>query len=202
MHARVLEVLERVAESPTREAALVFADALLEAGDPYGEFIARSALGEVDAAAQLRRKHEKHWLGPLKPFLTSLEYRHGLLHAAAFSRKAPTEPEAVKAAVGHPLLWSLRSLFRDKSPTQRIHRADAAAYWAFIAADGTRHLEGIDGSEPGVLEQVIDAGGLGLTHCSTYGPTGPRSMCSRHRCSTAFALSNSRRRNTCFHRFW
>jgi uncharacterized protein (TIGR02996 family) len=63
----------------------VLADALLERGDPRGEFIAlqlREAHGEATDHARIReliKEHGKTWLGELRPVLVRGEFQRGLL---------------------------------------------------------------------------------------------------------------------------
>jgi uncharacterized protein (TIGR02996 family) len=161
---RVRDILEKLFAAPEGpDVALVYADALLELGDPYGEFIARSARGQTREAESLRRRHEKTWLGPLKPFLTQVEYRHGLLHAAAFARKAPEDAAQAALAAAHPMMGALRRLVREKSPKQRINRAAVDAYLSFVTAPAARALREVDASEPEILRALIERQGLRIT---------------------------------------
>lgn len=70
----------------------VYADALLEAGDPRGEFISLQLAGTLTAAQRkretaLRKKHERVWLGAVGPAVlkTGLTFAHGFPVAAKIS---------------------------------------------------------------------------------------------------------------------
>lgn len=149
--------------APTREAAAVFADALLEAGDPWGEFIARSLRGERETATALRLRHEKEWLAGLNSFLCELEYRDGLLFAAAVSRKAPRDNKRIASAIERPMLVTLRRLVREKSPVRRSNTTPFTAYRALVLSDRARSLQEIDGSDLKLLRELEARGGLGIT---------------------------------------
>lgn len=149
--------------APTREAAAVFADALLEAGDPWGEFIARSLRGEREAAEALRRTHEKTWLAGLRSYLTELDYRDGLLFGASLSRRAPQAKKKVAAAIDHPMLVTVRRLVREKSPVKGTNTTPFAAYRAFVLSERMRSLQEIDGSDLTLLRELSQGGSRNIT---------------------------------------
>jgi uncharacterized protein (TIGR02996 family) len=68
------------------EPRAVLADALLEQGDPRGEFIGlqlREARGDTtmrDRAQALVREHGKQWLGALRPITQRAKFNRGFLH--------------------------------------------------------------------------------------------------------------------------
>lgn len=112
------DLLAAVYENPDDDGVReVYADALLELGDPRGEFIVlqfRRHRGETLTSAELKqeaalqKKHVKEWLGPLYDVLytTHLEFRRGFLHAAQIRPVA----KALPAARNHPAWSTLREL--------------------------------------------------------------------------------------------
>lgn len=77
---------------------LVYADWLLERGDPRGEFITLQFRADKDAAALKREKallkeHGRKWLGALEPVVAAgtFEFRRGFLSKADKKFKASTE---------------------------------------------------------------------------------------------------------------
>ncbi|MBL8939939.1 MAG: hypothetical protein JNM69_35620, partial [Archangium sp.] len=95
----------------------VYADALLEVGDPRGEFMTlqfKRARGEpltpaeTKQEAALQKKHVKAWLGPLYDVLytTHLEFRRGFLYAAQIRPVG----KAIPAARNHPAWSTVREL--------------------------------------------------------------------------------------------
>lgn len=107
-------VYERPDDDGVRE---VYADALLEVGDPRGEFMTlqfKRARGEPLTPAEekqeaaLQKKHVKAWLGPLYDVLytTHLEFRRGFLYAAQIRPVG----KAIPAARNHPAWSTLREL--------------------------------------------------------------------------------------------
>jgi uncharacterized protein (TIGR02996 family) len=112
------ELLAAVYQHPDDDGArLVYADALLEAGDPRGDFITlqyKRHRGEALTPAEekqekaLLKKHVKEWLGPLYDVLqtTSLDFRRGFLYAAQIRPVA----KALPAARNHPAWTTVREL--------------------------------------------------------------------------------------------
>lgn len=97
-----------VFESPQRdEPRAVLADALLEAGDPRGEFIALQLARESSDAPSKREldllgRHVKSWLGPLEEILVPEKwtFERGFLARCHYGRRRATD-----AHIGHDL-WS------------------------------------------------------------------------------------------------
>ncbi|MFZ5442427.1 MAG: TIGR02996 domain-containing protein [Myxococcota bacterium] len=112
------ELLAAVYASPDDETVRqVYADALLEVGDPRGEFMVlqlKRARGEALTPAEekqeaaLQKKHAKAWLGPLYEVLhtTSLGFRGGFLHTAQIRPVS----KALAAARNHPAWSTVREL--------------------------------------------------------------------------------------------
>jgi uncharacterized protein (TIGR02996 family) len=112
------DLLAAVYESPDDDGArLVYADALLEAGDPRGDFITLQwkrhrgeplTPAEEKQEAALQKKHAKAWLGPLYDVLhtTQLVFRRGFLYGAQIRPVA----KAIPAARNHPAWTTVREL--------------------------------------------------------------------------------------------
>jgi uncharacterized protein (TIGR02996 family) len=92
------DLLAAIAAAPDDDAPrLVYADRLLERGDPYGELIetqcaaARLPGGEARAklearAAELLEQHTQTWLAPLRPWVSSMyRWERGFMVAAELS---------------------------------------------------------------------------------------------------------------------
>jgi uncharacterized protein (TIGR02996 family) len=109
------EVLAQLAERPfDRALRLVFADWLLEQGDPRGEVIALSAKGELSLTQRRRvqRLTERHavaWLGPLATVadIAACRWDGGFLDVLALKA---AKPAAWGAVVGDSRLATVRSL--------------------------------------------------------------------------------------------
>lgn len=79
----------------------VYADALVEQGDPRGEFIHLQLRG--DPAKKLAAAHGKTWLGPFAPFLRAkFAFARGFLDTCEAN---PDRQDAIAKHVGHPM-WS------------------------------------------------------------------------------------------------
>jgi uncharacterized protein (TIGR02996 family) len=87
---------------------LVYADALLERGDPRGELIALQCRGELDREQRKREKelleaHGKAWLGDLAPIVMGgYRFERGFLAACRIDNE---KLDHVRAVVGNPA-WS------------------------------------------------------------------------------------------------
>lgn len=106
---------ERLAEHPEdRALRLVFADWLLEQGDPRGEVIALSERGNLSLSERrkvnrLTETHGPSWLGPLAAVadLQRTRFEGGFLHDFVVSGSAPGD--ALEALAGQPELAFARS---------------------------------------------------------------------------------------------
>ncbi len=110
----IAELFAQVAARPDDDAPrLVLADALLEQGDPRGEFIA-SQLRATRTAAELARekallkKHEKAWLGPVAEttIAPSRVWRRGFLDECYFKSNGRFD----SPSTGHPAWATVRTL--------------------------------------------------------------------------------------------
>ena len=118
--AELADLLAAVYADPDDDGArLVYADALLERGDPRGELIALQCrlahAPDSPDAKQLRRRirelldsHGKLWLGELAPIVRSgYRFERGFLAAC---RIDPARADRVRALVGHPAWATVREL--------------------------------------------------------------------------------------------
>ncbi len=117
---------------------LVYADALLEANDPRGEFIqlqlrAEQVLPlEADAtrAASIQRKHEKAWLGDIARVTKLRVFRRGFLDEAEVLQGAAAEPATWRTVAADPRMATVRTLHKGKQARicigrSRFHRRSA-----------------------------------------------------------------------------
>lgn len=92
---------------------LVYADALLERGDPRGELIALQCRGELDRDQKRREKellevHGKAWLGDLAPIVMGgYRFERGFLAACRIDNE---KVDHVRAVVGNPAWSTVREL--------------------------------------------------------------------------------------------
>lgn len=121
-----------VYESPDAdEPREILADALQEAGDPRGEFIAlqlREHRGDPsealrDRAQELVTQHGKTWLGPLRPITYRAEMRRGFLQRLELAGSWSSKHWAALAQ--EPMLATVEEL--------SAAQANAKVYAAFLA---------------------------------------------------------------------
>lgn len=99
------QLLEAIYASPDDDAPrLVYADALLERGDPRGELIVRQCRG--DAASDLVEQFGQLWLGELAPNLTAAAFERGFLHNVVV--RDLLVAKEIDALVGHPIWRTVR----------------------------------------------------------------------------------------------
>src|SRR6188508_1970092 len=76
------ELLRAVIEAPDDDAPrLVYADALMRAGDPRGELIAMQLAGKTVEADALLAQHERTWIAAL-PNILDATFERGFVKAA------------------------------------------------------------------------------------------------------------------------
>jgi uncharacterized protein (TIGR02996 family) len=118
---REIELLELIYSAPDDDAhRLVYADWLLERGDPRGEFIVlqykkeREALDSRQAhrERQLLRDRGEAWLGPLAPVIDArtMVFRKGFLAECQASFASPAQKVAL---LGNPLWATVEKLDAD-----------------------------------------------------------------------------------------
>jgi len=147
------DLWEAVRRQPDDDAPrLVLADALIEHGDPRGEFIALQLRPEPWSRADLARQrrllklHEKEWLGPVALVTTKASriWRRGFLDDCTFWPKRGQVP----AAVGHPAWAGVRRFTLDATD------GGARELLMHPVMRGLRFLHG--GAEP-VIEALAQA---------------------------------------------
>ncbi len=100
-------LLEAIYAAPDDDAPrLVYADALLERGDPRGELIARQCQG--DPATDLVTEHGDRFLGELAPILIASTFERGFLATAKI--RQPRDDQSIAALLGHPTWRTVREL--------------------------------------------------------------------------------------------
>lgn len=137
--AAIDDLLAECLANPDDDAPrLVYADALLEQGDPRGEFIQLQLrpepLPEADAkrVASLQRKHEKAWLGDIARVTKLRVFRKGFLDKCELLQGAAAEPAMWKAIAADPRMATVRTL--DKGS------ASEALYRSFVFSPALRSL--------------------------------------------------------------
>ncbi len=142
-HQRVDDLLRAVLEAPDDDAPrLVYADALIEVGDPRGEFIALQVTRTPDGrtrAAELLAAHRAHWLAEL-PHIADAHFDRGF---PVFAKLLTTTDDSALAALDRAPIRGLslvcdvpggdhvafaRAFARDPR-TARLHALDLT-HWA------------------------------------------------------------------------
>lgn len=100
-------LLEAIYATPDDDAPrLVYADSLLDRGDPRGELIVRQCRG--DAANDLVEQYGDLWLGELAHVLTSSTFERGFLAIAKL--KQPRADAELATLIGHHTWRTVREL--------------------------------------------------------------------------------------------
>ncbi len=115
----------------------VYADTLIDAGDPFGEFIQLQCLASVNRKQKARQNallkvHREEWLGPLAPLLKKKGMlfengflSHCVLDSAIRRHTKPAKLRQIGAAVGNPLWSTVKHLQGalpwPESPTESIY---------------------------------------------------------------------------------
>ncbi len=141
-------LLEAIHTAPDDDAPrLVFADALIERGDPRGEFIVRQCRG--DAASDLALAHGDDWVAPIRPLLREYRFERGFL--ATCSLVSPRPEQAIAAAVGHPMWSTVRDL--RGSAAIGLHPTMRALTTLGVDNELTHWRELLEGTpRPGIVE--------------------------------------------------
>ncbi len=107
-------LLQAIYDTPDDDAPrLVYADALLERGDPRGELINLQIAGSHDRdarrrEAELLQTHGKHWLGELAPVVMSgYVFARGFLSECRIDNK---HMDRIRKLVGNPAWSTVRSI--------------------------------------------------------------------------------------------
>ena len=106
------EMLRQIFEAPNDDAPRqVYADYLLEQGDPRGELIALQTSGRVLVReGELVARHAATWLAPLRPiaWTEGTHFERGF--PIAITLNDPRNQDALRRVVGHPLWRTVRRL--------------------------------------------------------------------------------------------
>jgi uncharacterized protein (TIGR02996 family) len=155
------ELLEQVLRAPRDDGPrLVYADALLERGDPRGEYVTLELTqGRTEAqtrrAAGLLKQHRAEWLGPLHQVLTHVSFERGFLATAELAQNAAAAPATWEAAVHDVRLGTLRSL--------RQGRGNGRHLTAFLEGGALRSLETCELPAYGAMKALVPLAAT-LTH--------------------------------------
>ncbi len=155
------ELLAMVLAAPDDDAPRqIYADALLEAGDPRGDFIAiqfKLARGEASDSdvlhlRELYRTHEPDWLGDLSRVLKSRVYRAGFLERAALCRVGSDEEARAMwdRAANDARLGTIRVL--------EPGHATAADYQRFAFSPAMKNLREVAVLSSSMFERICSAG--------------------------------------------
>lgn len=135
-------LLEAVYAQPSNERLrAVYADALLERGDPRGEFISLQLLREpsskqIKRMNSLLKSHRAQWLGTLSNVLTRPVFARGFLQSAELAQSSVATEEAWQAAARAEGLATIESLFQG--------RGTANHYTEFLTSGALRSLKRLD----------------------------------------------------------
>jgi hypothetical protein len=145
------------------DAALaIAADALTEAGHPYGEFLTLHLKGTKAAlkvAKRVAATSSRAWLGPLYDVLDAVEYERGVPVAAHFAGSS----EAVDAALTHPLLASFKRLLVARHGARREPATSVQGYLTLVRAMLPRALVELDAGS-GCIDHLPTLDGRQVTH--------------------------------------
>jgi uncharacterized protein (TIGR02996 family) len=112
MDVREAELLAAIRADPEDDAPrLVYADYLMQRGDPRGEYIALACnYATYDQAVAMFERHKATWLAVLPPELRGVRMRHGLVDQLVYDGSvaelfAPERVAAVLALAPVPDVW-------------------------------------------------------------------------------------------------
>ncbi len=135
MTDRERELVAQLTATPgDLELRRVYADLLIERGDPRGDFIALQLLGKLsrsqrDRMRVLERRHLADWLGPLADLVESHEYESGFLSHLMLR---PETAEAWQAFDSHTIAHEVATI-RTLTIEARTSLAELAALRAQLA---------------------------------------------------------------------
>jgi uncharacterized protein (TIGR02996 family) len=150
-------LLAQVLAEPKRiDLRHVWADALLERGDPRGEFIALQLKADQLTEAEskrltsLQRKHQREWLGSLANILkpSTVRFEAGCLVEAEFAELSAASPEE----------WRRLSEDRALATVKRLRRnSNADVYVMFLCSPSMESLEAVEVSNNPLLARLADS---------------------------------------------
>lgn len=157
----VESLYEQVLAAPKNlELRHVWADALLEHGDPRGEFVAlqlkvASAGGLTTPEEQarrnsLQRKHQRAWLGALSDVLlaSTVRFEAGCLVEAQLGPLSAAGPEEWRRLSGERTLLTVKRLRRN---------SNADVYLTFLSSPMMASLEAVEVSNNPLLARLVDS---------------------------------------------
>ena len=138
-------LLEAIYAAPDDDAPrLVYADALLERGDPRGELIVRQCQGH--AATDLVEQYGEGWLGELAPVLAASTFERGFLATATV--RDQRRARDLEPLIGHPTWRTVRELrgsaaiavHPSMTALRVLHVAREKTLWRELLSGATRDL--------------------------------------------------------------
>ena len=102
--------LEAALAAGSKDDFLVYADALIERGDPRGELIHLQHRGKTKDAAKLLKANADALLGPLAAWQKSLTWKLGFVDTAKFRGKVVPKRAEYDAILAHPSMKYVREL--------------------------------------------------------------------------------------------
>jgi uncharacterized protein (TIGR02996 family) len=117
---------------------MVYADALLEQGDPRGAFIQAqlAAPSDLEAGASIVRKYEKLWLGDVSRISKNRIWRRGFLDEMQLLQGAAADANTWKRVTTNPALATLRTLHKEA--------ANEDLYGTFVGSSTLAQLRNLD----------------------------------------------------------
>jgi uncharacterized protein (TIGR02996 family) len=155
----------------------VYADALLEAGDPRGELMSlqlRAERGDTTAdsirrARSLLRANSETWLGDLAFVLKSVVFERGMIAEAELVQNAAAEPAVWERAVHSPELATVHTL--------RKGRGNEPHYSSFVFSPAMRGLREVTMLSRSMIERACRASEpWPFTHLVLEKPLTPKLM--------------------------
>lgn len=158
------ELLDRVLGGDAH-ARRVYADQLVEAGDPYGTYLQLVFGGQTGREAErLFNKHHRTWLGPdLAKILMNPVFEGGFLHTAAFRARRAADDATFARALASPLLRTLRKVEKRDAPIARyldVLSAEACRGLDDVELSTQRLVDGFLARSPGCRPSTVRFGRL------------------------------------------
>ncbi len=150
------ELLPQVLARRDSASLGIYADALSEAGHPYGEFLTlslKATKASLKAAKALAGHSSRAWLGPLTDVLDDVEYELGLPVGAHLVSSKPID-------LTSPLLPCFRRLLVSRRGAQRWPRIDVKRYLEMVRVMQLTELD----AGPGVIDHLPTLDGAKVTH--------------------------------------
>lgn len=163
-------LLEQILAAPDDHALKrVYADQLIERGDPRGEFIQIQLERERTPTAELAKreqqllaKHEGRWLGPVRHAMTSWRWRRGFVYAVTVNEARwhdgaadlvahePVRRVRVTGVRNLPALAAMPELAKVAALSLPNDRLVAASVRRLVESPHLQHLRGLDLDDNGI----------------------------------------------------